>query len=205
MKFAIKGSVITLVEDASLVENSKTLYPVDFIFDGSWDGFTKMALFKTDGDSVSVPLTDDGCVIPAECLKKAGVWLQVSVQGSNGGEDISTGWYMASFVMHSATIDLGKGGSSGSGLPDDAYDQIMKVIGDLKAAGFEGKTLVEVIVDLRKSISDTATDEEVDDVLENAFGSSSGYPGLPGEESPGNTATDEEVDQVLNDVFGKQP
>lgn len=46
----------------------------------------------------------------------------------------------------------------------------------------------------------TATDEEVQEAIDDAFGSSS--PGGSDEESPDNTATDEEVEDMIQDVFG---
>ena len=41
MKIEIKGPFTRLVGDASLVQNSKTPYTVEFTFDGAWDGFAK--------------------------------------------------------------------------------------------------------------------------------------------------------------------
>ena len=205
MKIAIKGSFTRLVGDASLVQNSSTPYIVEFTFDDAWEGFAKTALFEAGGASIAVVLSDDRCTIPAECLKRAGVRLQVAVVGTKGDQRISTGWCVTGMILHKATLGLGQGGGGGSTLPDDAYEQIMAVIGDLSAAGFEGKTLSEVIIELRKSISDTATDKEVEEVLNSTFGASSTTPGEPEEENPGDTATDEEVGDILDEVFGKQP
>lgn len=205
MKIEIKGSFTRLVGDASLVQNSTTPYTVEFTFNSEWDGFAKTALFEAGGASIAVVLTDDRCTIPADCLKRAGVRLQVAVVGTKGEQRISTGWCVTGMILHKATLGLGHGGGGGSTLPDDAYEQIVAVIGDLSAAGFEGKTLSEVIIELRKSISDTATDKEVEDMLDSTFGAPSTVPGTPEEENPGNTATDKEVDDLLDEVFGKQP
>lgn len=49
----------------------------------------------------------------------------------------------------------------------------------------------------------TATDEEVDAALDDAFASDWTPPDDP--EHPGNTATDEEVEDVLDEVFGDEP
>lgn len=204
MKIEIKGSFTRLVGDASLVQNSKTSYIVEFTFDKAWEGFAKTALFEAGGASIAVVLSDDRCNIPADCLKRSGVRLQVAVVGTKGDQRISTGWCVTGMILPKATMGFSQGGG-GSTLPDDAYEQIMAVIGDLSAAGFEGKTLAEVIIELRKSISDTATDKEVEEVLNDTFGASSTTPGEPEEETPGNTATDEEVGDILDEVFGKQP
>lgn len=63
-----------------------------------------------------------------------------------------------------------------------------------------GIPLTEVIVEIQRSISGTASDKEVDDMLNDAFASSD-----PGGSTPDNTASDKEVDDLLNDVFGEQP
>ena len=79
MKIEIKGASTRLVEDSSLIQNSAKQYPVEFTFDEAWDGFAKTALFEAGGASIAVVLTDDRCVIPAECLKRGGVRLKVMV------------------------------------------------------------------------------------------------------------------------------
>lgn len=205
MKIEIKGSFTRLVEDASLVQNSTTPYSVEFIFSKDWDGFTKTALFEAGGASIAVVLTDDKCVIPAECLKRAGVRLQIAVYGIKGEERISTnGWCVTGMILYKSGLGIGQGGGS-SVLPDDAYEQIMAAIGDLSAAGFEGQTLAEVFKEIRDSVCGTAADEEVEDVLNVAFGQKSELPEAPGTEGADNTATNKEVGNILDDVFGKQP
>lgn len=199
MKIEINGTSTRLVEDASLIQNSAGPYDVEFVFNKDWDGFTKTALFEASSASIAVVLTDDKCTIPAECLKRAGVRLQVMVYGVRGDERISTGWCVTSMILHKASLGLGSGGSSV--LPNDAYEQIMAAIGDLSAAGFEGKTLAEVFKEIKNSVCETATDEEVSDALNTAFGTKTDPSEQP-EELPSNTATDKEVSDLLDDVFG---
>lgn len=103
-------------------------------------------------------------------------------------------------IIPDATLSVGS--STGTPMPDDVYSEIMAAIGDLSAAGFEGKTLAEVFKEIKESVCETATDEEVGSMLNGAFGPSSGNPTDPGEEDPGNTATNKEVEDILNDVFG---
>lgn len=200
MKIEIKGSSTRLVEDASLIQNSAVSYGVEFVFDKAWDGFAKTALFEAGSASIAVVLTDDKCTVPAECLKRAGVRLQVMVYGVKGDERISTGWCVTSMILHKVSLGLGSGGG-GSTLPDDVYEQIMGAIGDLSAAGFEGKTLAEVFKEIKDSVCETATDEEVGDALDTTFGTKTDPSEHP-EELPSNTATDKEVSDLLNDVFG---
>lgn len=201
MKLAIKGRYTMLVEDATLVQNSQTPYPVSFAFSEDWDGFVKTALFEAGGASIAVVLTDDQCNIPVECLKKGGVRLKIAVYGTKGEETKATDYHVTSMILYQAGLSVGSGSSGGATMGDEAYQQIMAIIGDTESAGFGDKTLTEVIVEIRKSISTTATDEEVEDMLDSAFGSTSTDPDDE-DESPDNTATDQEVEDILNDVFG---
>lgn len=214
MKLSVTGSYILMLQDSSLVENAPVPYPIEFVFDKSWDGFAKTVQFKAGANNASIALTEDRCEIPAECLKTAGVWLQICIVGVKGEEVISTGWRLTSLIMHQMNLETGTGGGNGGGsgngdgcscIPNETYEELKKVIGDLTAAGFEGKSLVDVILELQNSISTTATDDEVGGMIEDVFGAPPSSPGLPGEESSSNTATDQEVDDVLNAVFGEQP
>ena len=189
-----------MVEDDTLRQNSKKTYNVEFNFDKCWDGYSKTVIFEAGPASVIVALTEDRCTIPAECLKHGSVKLQIGIYGVNGEERKGTIWCLASMIIPDATMNMG--GSSPS--PDDIYSEIMAVIGDLGAAGFEGKTLSEVIIELRNNIAGTATDKEVEDMLDDTFGSAPILPDNPGgEEIPNNTATDKEVADILDEVFGK--
>lgn len=188
-----------MVEDDTLRQNSKKTYNVEFNFDKCWDGYSKTVIFEAGPASVIVALTEDHCTIPAECLKHGSVKLQIGIYGVNGDERKGTIWCLASMIIPDATMNMG----SSSPSPDDIYSEIMAAIGDLAAAGFEGKTLAEVFKEIKDSACETATDEEVGSMLNGTFGS----PGSPSdpEEGPDNTATDKEVEDILNDVFGKQP
>ena len=197
-----------MVKDDTLRQNSQKPYEVEFQFSEGWDGFNKTAIFEAGPASIVVTLTEDRCAIPAECLKHPSVKLKIGVYGVKGEERKGTVWCLTSMIVPDGGIGVNPGGcccGGGSTLPDDAYNQIMAAIGDLSAAGFEGKTLAEVFKEIRESACGTATDEEVDEALNDAFGSSYSGPDDPegsGEEDPDNTATDEEVDQLLKDVFG---
>lgn len=177
MEIAVKETYAHMLKDESLVQNSEKIYIVEFIFDQSWDGYTKTAVFKAGSSELSVPLTDDRCIIPAECLKQAGVNLHVGVNGVKGEEQKDTIWCLTSRIMYA--VDATQ-------LIPPAYSG-----GDIRAQ------ILEVIRE------NTATDEEVDAALDDAFASDWTPPDDP--EHPGNTATDEEVEDVLDDVFGDEP
>ncbi len=201
MKINVMDTWAVMVEDDTLRQNATKTYDVEFNFDQSWDGYSRTAIFEAGPASVIVALTEDRCTIPAECLKHASVKLKVGVYGVKGEERKGTAWCIASTIIPDAALGLGNPGS-GTPTPDDVYSEIMAAIGDLSAAGFEGKTLAEVFKEIKESVAETATDEEVDSVLDDAFGGPGGSTGPVEPEDPTNTATDEEVGNILDDVFG---
>lgn len=173
MKIEVGKKCATLIQDDTLIENSEKLYIVEFAFDESWSGFNKMAIFEAGGVfHPPVALTDDRCIIPAECLKKAGVMLRIGVSGEKDEETKPTVWCLGSRILYRAKLDKITSGVSG-----DVSAQVIEIIRSM-----------------------TATDEEVQEAINDAFDSSS--PGGSGEESPDNTATDEEVENMIEDVFG---
>lgn len=199
MKINVMDTWAVMVEDDTLRQNSKKTYNVEFNFDKCWDGYSKTVIFEAGPASVIVALTEDRCTIPAECLKHGSVKLQIGIYGVNGEERKGTIWCLASMIIPDATMNMGS--SSGSPSPDDVYSEIMAAIGDLSAAGFEGKTLAEVFKEIKNSVCETATDQEVSDALNTAFGTKTDPSDNP-EELPSNTATDKEVSDLLDDVFG---
>lgn len=154
MEIAVKETYAHMLKDESLVQNAETLYIVEFLFDKSWDGYTKTAIFKAGSVELSVKLTDDRCIIPAECLKQAGVSLHIGVSGVKGAEQKATVWCLTSRIMYAVdAAQLVPPSHSG---------------GDIRAQ------ILEVIRE------NTATDEEVDAALDDAFASDWTPPGRPG-------------------------
>lgn len=207
MKLEIKDKWAQMVRDDTLRQNARKSYEVEFAFDASWNGFAKTAIFEAGSASVIVALTEDRCVIPAQCLKQGSVKLKIGVYGVKGADRKATVWCETSMIIPDAGLDIGSSGTGTPGptLPDDVYSEIMAAIGDLSAAGFEGKTLAEAFREIRDSVCETATDEEVCDLLNGTFGSPSGGSVTPEDTEPGGTATDAEVSDLLDEVFGEQP
>ena len=103
--------------------------------------------------------------------------VSLGVSGVKGGEQKDTVWCLTSRIMYAVdAAQLVPPSHSGA----DIRAQILEVIRE-----------------------NTATDEEVDAALDDAFASDWTPPDDP--EHPGNTATDEEVEDVLDDVFGDEP
>ncbi len=76
----------------------------------------------------------------------------------------------------------------------------MGIIGDPSTAGFGNKTLTEVIVEIQRSISGTASDKEVDDMLNDAFASSD-----PGGSTPTTPLLTKKWMTYSMMFFGEQP
>lgn len=204
MKIAIKSCFTMLVEDTTLIQNAATPYPVEFAFSKDWDGFAKTALFEAGGVSMAVVLSEDKCDIPGECLKKGGIPLKIAVYGIKGEERKSTGWHVTSKILFPANISVGTGGS-GDPMGDEAYKQIMGIIGDPSTAGFGNKTLTEAINAL--SIGDYAKTTEMTAAINTAL--ESYYTKTQVDETFVKKtdivmATDAEVDAMLTEVFGAQ-
>jgi hypothetical protein len=182
VEIAVKATYAHMLKDDSLVENSEKIYIVEFHFDESWDGYTKSAIFDAGGvQQPPVELTDDRCIIPAECLKKGGVNLKIGVTGVKGAEQKDTVWCLTGRIMY---------GVDPKQLIPPSY-----IGGDVTAQ------ILEIIKE------NTATDEEVQEALDDAFQSEWTPPDDPEDdpESPDNTATDEEVEDILDAVFGEEP
>lgn len=181
MEIAVKAKSAHLIKDESLVQNSEKLYIVEFAFDQSWDGYTKSAIFEAGGvQQPPVALTDNRCIIPAECLKRAGVILKIGVSGVNGDEQKGPVWCLTSKILYQTdTTALIPPVSPGG----DVTAQILEIIRE-----------------------NTATDKEVQEAINDAFASEWTPPDGPDDpENPDNTATDEEVEDILDAVFGDEP
>ena len=179
MEIAVKATYAHLVKDESLVQNSDKLYIVEFHFDQSWDGYAKSAVFEAGGvQQPPVALTDDRCIIPAECFEAGRNQSKNSeFPALKDGVQKDTVWCLASKIMYA--------------LDPTQLMPPTHIDGDVKAQ------ILEVIRE------NTATDAEVQEVLDNAFQSSWIPPENP--EAPDNTATNEEVEDILDDVFGEEP
>lgn len=174
MKIAVNKQYAALVKDDTLIENSEKIYIVEFTFDESWEGFTKTVTFKAGSVVMDAKLTEDRYIIPSKCLEQAGVYLQIGVSGEKDGETKPTVWCLGSRILYRAKLD-----QITSGVCGDVSVQVLEIIRSM-----------------------TATDEEVDQALNDAFGSSYTPPDDSGEGSSDNIATDEEVEDILKDVFG---
>jgi len=166
LKIKITKDCAALFDWDTLMQNAKETYTAEFIFDETWEGFSKTAVFVAGPVSVSVPLREDRCQVPPRCLKWGGVVLMVGVRGEKGLERKNAGWCRAGKVLHEAF--------SGSAAPStsvpDLPEEVLAVIGDLAAAGFQGTTVTDALCEIRSHLCQAAADEEVDAMLDDVFG-----------------------------------
>jgi len=183
----------------------------EFSFDSAWDGWARTAVFRGAGESREVALTSDTCAVPWEALRKEG-YLQVGVYGVQGDRRIPTIW--------SAPIPVAAGASGADPAQPptpDVYRQLLAGLGDLNGLKTADRSsLVAAINELCRGggssapdTGETATDEEVEELLGEIFGGSGGTEETPpeagGAEEPpsgAETASDEEVEELFNDIFG---
>lgn len=188
MKIIVSASIAHVVEDDSLLEGSEKTYSVAFQFEEGWEGYTKSALFKVeDTEYTPVPLTDDCCDIPPECLEQGGVRLKIGVTGEKDGETKGPIWCYGSRVIAVTEPEelIPPSFSSGGVSSDDvATDQEV------------GEVLDEIFDSNATESGSTGSDTTPDSSGGTDSGTESG-------ESSSDVATDEEVEGVLDDVFGE--
>lgn len=174
MKIMVTKQAIAMTRDETLIRNTKSTYPVLFVFDSTWNDFTKTAFFQAGDVLQSVVLANDRCDIPTECLKKAGVILKVLVTGVKDGEEKSTRWCPTSIILYDTVIDIpvipsvipAITGEVGR-LCNDFADALN---GEYVEDDLKHKTLADVITEMEEDYVPTATDEEVDEVLDDVWG-----------------------------------
>ena len=127
MKLQVIGQMIAFTERETLVSGTVNKYRAEFEFDGSWDGYTKTAVFRADSfgrvTSREVLLAGDACQVPHECLI-AGALLRVGVYGISG--DITT-----PTIYTQEPIGVARGAEPAESTQDPTpgvYQQIINII-----------------------------------------------------------------------------
>lgn len=174
MEITVIKQTIALSRDDTLIRGSERTYTADFVFDATWDGFTKTAHFKAGTIAVSVPLTDDSCVVPSELLTNAGYYLKVSVTGVKDGAEQATPFCLISRILYDTVIDIPIGTCPGGSAPTGEVGRLCDDFEDALASGYteeelKDKSLSEVIGEM-DSLDNTATDAEVEATLNEVWG-----------------------------------
>ena len=174
MELAIIRETIALVRDDTLVWHSGKTYSAIFAFDASWDGYTKTAHFQAGSVAASAVLTDGKCDIPAQCLENAGVMLKVFVEGVKDGETKRTCWGLTSKILYNTVIDIPTPPSP-SPTPTGEVGRLSSDFADMLSKEYseedlKNKTLAEIMEEMEEDYVPTATDSEVDDILDDVWG-----------------------------------
>lgn len=215
MKFSVTWNKLLMIDEELVTSGSVNTVTAEFIFDNSWEGYDRIAVFKNGEEAREVVLESDRCVIPWEVLRRSG-FLTVGVYGVQGERRLPT--------IYSKPLAVSQG--AGAALPGQAptpspYSQLKKLIGDLSQLRTEDQTnLVAALNEILTGGSgDSAADEEFTELLEDIFGpGGTGSGGGAGQENPGNpggtadpdnpdkesgaVASDKEVEDMLDDIFG---
>ena len=137
MKLQVIGQMIAFTERETLVSGTVNKYRAEFVFDDSWDGYTKTAVFRADSfgrvTSREVLLAGDACQVPHECLIAGGL-LRVGVYGISG--DITT-----PTIYTQEPIGIARGAEPAESTQDPTpgvYQQIINLIEDGSFAGPPG-------------------------------------------------------------------
>lgn len=127
MKLQVIGQMIAFTERETLVSGTINKYRAEFVFDDSWEGYTKTAVFRADSfghiTSREVLLAGDACQVPHECLI-AGALLRVGVYGISG--DITT-----PTIYTQEPIGVARGAEPAESTQDPTpgvYQQIINII-----------------------------------------------------------------------------
>ena len=127
MKLQVIGQMIAFTERETLVSGTVNKYRAEFVFDDSWEGYTKTAVFRADSfgsiTSREVLLAGDACQVPHECLI-AGALLRVGVYGISG--DITT-----PTIYTQEPIGVARGAEPAESTQDPTpgvYQQIINII-----------------------------------------------------------------------------
>lgn len=127
MKLQVIGQMIAFTERETLVSGTVNKYRAEFVFDDSWDGYTKTAVFRADSfghiTSREVLLAGDACQVPHECLI-AGALLRVGVYGISGGITTPT-------IYTQEPIGVARGAEPAESTQDPTpgvYQQIINII-----------------------------------------------------------------------------
>lgn len=166
IKIKVEGSVVSVQETQALYCGSQDVYTCSFTFDTSWERFSKSAVFRVNGKTVTVLLDEEnGCILPWELLVR-----------SNIGQEIEVGMYGVSAdaeILTSVWDSLGAV-REGSELGNDArepsagvYEQIMANVQRVDEKVDNYNTEVQTQVQRAESAAAVSTDN-AERTVENA-------------------------------------
>lgn len=126
MKAKINGQHFGFVDRNLFVSKSVGIYECEFVFDETWVGWNKTAVFEGSGSTIEVVVVDDKAQVPWEVIKDNGL-LKIGVYGTLDEKIRPTIW------SEQATVKLGTPtGSIGTEPTPSIYAQILDVANEAK-------------------------------------------------------------------------
>ena len=125
IKITITGAEAK-VQNRPVLTSGMVGVPVEFIFDESWEGFQKTAVFKAGGVSRDVADVENRCTVPHEVLAEPYRTLRIGIYGVQGNRVLPTVWADAGQILPGA--DPAEDASAEPTLP--VWQQIWQRLGD---------------------------------------------------------------------------
>ena len=94
IKVEVTGNIARVIERPARITAGTVGLPVEFSFDGPWEGLDKTAVFQAGRECRIIDSLEAEAVVPWEVLAKPGAWLSIGVYGTNkdGSYAIPTTW-----------------------------------------------------------------------------------------------------------------
>lgn len=126
MKAVINGQKFGFADRNLFVSKSVGIYECEFVFDETWVGWNKTAVFEGSGETIEVVIVDDKAQVPWEVIKDNGL-LKIGVYGTLDEKIRPTIW------SEQATVKLGTPtGATGTEPTPTIYAQILEVAQDAR-------------------------------------------------------------------------
>lgn len=120
LHFELEKQLLTLKNQEIIASGDSNYDSCEFVFDQSWDGFVKTAVFYQDKNNVQYMVleNDDTCMVPAAAMARAGR-MYIGVFGIKD---------TAVVTSTLATIDIMKGAISGDTVSTEPTDDVFLAI-----------------------------------------------------------------------------
>ncbi len=126
MKAAINGQQLEIIDRTLIVSKSKGIYECEFVFDESWDGWDKTAVFECSGVTKEWVIVNGKAQVPWEVIVDNGV-MRVGVFGTLDEKVMPTIW-SAKMIVELGTPT----GATSSEPTPSIYAQILHVANEAK-------------------------------------------------------------------------
>ena len=128
IKIEVTGNVARVIERPARITAGTVGLPVEFSFDGQWEGLDKTAVFQAGHLCKIAYRLKDEEVVPWEVLEKPGAWLSIGVYGVNEDGSVAIPTIWANVCAISISAHPNGDPSAEPTLP--VYQQLLNFAGD---------------------------------------------------------------------------